>query len=159
MRLNRNMKRVLEGLARNDKRSLSSLVENILANYLTEKGIEWEHKERRNYPRKVIEMPARFSIRGRQASEEFEVFLKDISETGAYAIYRDLESIRKFLKKGISLKAKLIFQVPNSRKPLTLNCEVVRISMDRQAVGLGMEYLKIRPEQRSIINEALVSVA
>ncbi len=157
MRLNRNMKRVLEGLARSEKRSLSSLVENILADYLTEKGIEWEHEERRSYPRKVIEMPARFHIRSRQPSQDYEVFIKDISEAGAYAVYRDTGSIDKILKKGVSLKANLIFQAPNINKPVTLSCEVVRISMDRHTIGIGMEYKKIQPDQRSMINEALLA--
>lgn len=157
MRLNRNMKRVLEGLARSEKRSLSSLVENILADYLTEKGIEWEHKERRSYPRKVIEMPARFHIRSRQASQDYEVSIKDMSEAGAYAVYEEIENIDKVLKKGVPVKANLSIQISKRGEPLTLNCDVVRISMDRQTMGLGLEYKKIRPEQRSIINDTLLS--
>ncbi len=157
MRLNRNMKRVLEGLARSEKRSLSSLVENILADYLTEKGIEWEHKERRSYPRKVIEMPGRFQIRSRQAAQDYEVSIKDISETGAFAVYQEIDSIDKVLKKGIPVKANISLQVSKKGEPLTLNCEVVRVSMDRHNTGIGLEYRKIRPEQRSIINDALLS--
>lgn len=157
MRLNRDMKRVLEVLARSEKRSLSSMVENILADYLIEKGIEWEQEERRSYPRKVIEMPARFTVRGSKGAEDHEVFLRDISQVGAYAIYKEIDGIGKILKKGVSVRAKLSIQVPNSKDPLILNCEVVRISMDRNTTGIGLEYRKVRPEQQSLINEALVS--
>jgi hypothetical protein len=157
MRLNRDMKRVLEVLARSEKRSLSSMVENILADYLIEKGIEWEQDERRSYPRKVIEMPARFTVRGSKGSEDHEVFLRDISQAGAYAVYKEIDGIGKILKKGVSVKAKLSIRVPNNKEPLTLNCEVVRISMDRNTTGIGLEYRKVRPEQQNLINEALVA--
>jgi hypothetical protein len=157
MRLNRDMKRVLEVLARSEKRSLSSMVVNILADHLIEKGIEWEQEERRSFPRKVIKMPARFTFRGSKGPEEHEVSLKDISQTGAYAVYKDIKDISKILKKGVSLRAKLSVQIPKSKDPITLNCEVVRISMDRNITGIGLEYRKVRPEQKSLINETLLA--
>lgn len=157
MRLNRDMKRVLEGLARSEKRSLSSLVENVLGDYLSEKGIEWEHEERRSYPRKVIEMPARFHIRSRQSSQDHEIFIKDISEAGAFAVYQEIDSIDKILKKGIPVKANISIQVSKKGEPLTLNCEIVRVSMDRHITGIGLEYRKIRPEQRSLISDAILT--
>lgn len=151
------MKRVLEVVARSEKRSLSSMVENILADYLIEKGIEWEQEERRSHPRKVIEMPARFTVKGSKGSEEHEVFLRDISQAGAYAVYKEIDGINKIMKKGVSIKAKLIMRVPNSKDSLTLNCEVVRITMDRKFTGIGLEYKKVRAEQQTLINQALVS--
>ncbi len=157
MRLNRDMKRVLEVLASSEKRSLSSIVENILADHLIEKGIEWEQEERRAFPRKVINMAARFSGRGSKGSEEHEVFLKDISQTGAYAFCEDTDGINKVLKKGVSVRAKLSVQIPESKDPIILNCEVVRILMDWDITGIGLEYRKIRPEQQTFINEALAA--
>jgi hypothetical protein len=105
------MKRVLEDLAKAERRSLSSLVENILYEYLTENQIEWERPERRGHERKVINMPARFRVRGKQIPEEHDVFVKDISQIGAYTLSTDVSGIENILKrKGISAKAKLIIK-------------------------------------------------
>jgi hypothetical protein len=70
--------RVLEDLAKTEKRSLSSLVENILDDYLTKNQIEWERQERRGKNRKVINMPAQFQIRCNYIPEVQNVLIQDI---------------------------------------------------------------------------------
>lgn len=158
MRLNRDMKRALENLAQLEKRSLSSLVANILRDYLKEKGIDWEHRERRTSPRKVIEMPARFRIPGPVSPLEQEVFLRDISQTGAYAISEDITGMEKILKMGkVPKRAQLIVQISGLEDPLILKCDIVRISIDRNKIGIGLEYRELPDQKRSIIDRQILS--
>jgi hypothetical protein len=125
MRLNRDMKLVLEDLAKTEKRSLSSLVENILDEYLKENQIEWEHQE---------------------------------NQTGVFTIFNDVDGIENILKrKGISIEARLIINIPNFKEPIFLNCEAVRISLNRQHAGIGLEYNTVRAWEQSLINETLLA--
>jgi hypothetical protein len=153
MRLNRDMKRALEDQAREEKCSVSSLVENILSDNLANRGIEWNRMEHRRYPRKEIEMPARFQIPGRKVTDEHDVHIKNISQTGAYAISSDIRSIQKLLKnKGLSVEAKLLINLPNWEEPLVLNCQVVRMALDRNIAGIGLEYTDIEDREQFLIN-------
>lgn len=161
------MKRVMEDLARKKKRSLSSLVVNILYDYLAENQIEWERPERRGYERMVINTPAQFRVKVNQIPEVHDVFIKDISQVGAYTISTDIVDIKNILKKkGISSKARLIINSPNFEEPIDLNCEVVRISIDRSLdrnligmglVGIGLDYSNIGARELSVINETLLA--
>jgi hypothetical protein len=158
MRLNRDMKAVLEDIAREERRSLSSLVENILADYLTERNIEWEHRERRGDSRKVVDIPARFQVTGHQITEAHDVYLKDLSREGAYIISTDVAGIENILKnEGVHVKGKIIIHIPRKTEPLVLDCQVTRISMNRTLAGIGLEYKDIRTHERSIIDEALLA--
>jgi hypothetical protein len=161
------MKRVMEDLAKTERRSLSSLVVNILYDYLAKNQIEWERPERRGHERKVINMPAQFRVLGKQIPEVHDVFIKDISQAGAYTISTDIVDIENILKNdGISAKARLIINSPNFEEPIDLNCKVVRISIDRSLdrnlvgiglVGIGLEYRKIGAREQSVINETLLT--
>jgi hypothetical protein len=158
MRLNRDMKLVLEDLAKTEKHSLSSLVENILDEYLKENQIEWEHQEKRGRKRKVINMPARFQVRGNYIPEVQNVLIQDISQTGVFTIFNDVDGIENILKrKGISIEARLIINIPNFKEPIFRNCEGVRISLNRQHAGIGLEYNTVRAWEQSLINETLLA--
>ncbi len=156
MRLNRDMKEVLEDIAREERRSLSSLVENILGDYLTERHIEWERQERRGNSRKVVDIPARFQVLGHQVIEAHDVYLKDISRAGAYAISTDVAGIENILKnEGVHVNGKIIIHIPRRTEALVLECQVTRIAMNRYLAGIGLEYKEIRAQEQSIIDDAL----
>ena len=58
-RLSKNMHDSLAKLAREEKRSLSSLIEIVLTNYLKEKkALKAIKQEKRQYPRKTVSVPA-----------------------------------------------------------------------------------------------------
>ena len=52
LRINSNLKEALAVAAKKDRRTISSLLEKIIVDYLEKEGIEWEEEERKKRGRK-----------------------------------------------------------------------------------------------------------
>ncbi len=144
LRLTSGMRKALGVAARRDRRSVASLIEKIVADYLAKEGIGWEedpkHHERREHPRKDVSLPARLIIQGSQEiQEETEALVENMSLGGAYVSYTNGQSLPWKLESEIHL----IVRVPASASRLELTCRAIRVLRDEQRVGVGLQYQKL----------------
>jgi len=150
------MREALGAAARRDRRSIASLLEKIIADYLTKQGIQWEkggvHQNRRCYPRRDVSLPARLTIQ--QTSEFFEeteALIENMSLGGSYVTYSNGQRPPWKLQASI----RLIVRIPGVPGPMELECRAVRIIRDEQRVGVGLQYLGIGQENLDLIDQFL----
>jgi len=153
LRLTSGMRNALGIAAKRDRRSIASLVEKIIADYLANEGIGWEdapsYHNRRQHPRKDVSLPARLTIE--QASEiyeETEALVQNMSLGGSYVTYTNGHRPPWKLQSSI----RLIVRIPGAAAPLKLTCRAVRVIRDEQKVGVGLQYLRIRKETLALID-------
>jgi hypothetical protein len=156
LRLTTGMRQALGVAARRDRRSIASLLEKIIAEYLTQESIQWEkdavYQNRRQYPRSDVSLPARLTIQ--QASgvfEETETLIENMSLGGSYVTYADGNSPPWMLRNSI----RLIVRIPGAPGPLELDCRAVRIIRDERKVGVGLQYLGVDRENLDLIDRFL----
>jgi len=156
LRLTSGMRNALETAAKRDRRSIASLVEKIIADYLAKEGIDWEkapsHHDRRQYPRKDVSLPARLMIQQNlEIYEETEALVEDMSLGGAYVTYTDGE--RSSLRLHATIH--LVVRLPRSDAALDLSCCAVRVIRDKEKVGVGLQYRQVGNENLALIDRFL----
>jgi hypothetical protein len=156
LRLTRAMREALGAVARRDRRSIGSLVEKIIADYLAKEEIQWEqrgaHENRRSYPRRHVSLPARLTIQ--QASEVFEeteALIENMSRGGSYVTYTNGQRPSWELQAPI----RLIVRIPGAPGPMELECRAVRVIRDEQRVSVGLQYLGVGRENLDLIDRFL----
>ncbi len=158
LRLTAGMRRALSIAAHRDRRSVASLLEKIIADYLAEEGITWErnsdYRDRRRHPRKDVFLPARLTIeQAPKIRKEIEALVENMSLGGAYVIYANGHSPSWKLQSEIYL----IVRIPRSPEPLELSCRAVRVIRDEEKVGVGLQYRKMGDKELSLIDGFLQS--
>ncbi len=156
LRLTSEMRKALDMAATRDRRSVASLLEKIIAEYLDREGIDWEkdskYHNRREHPRKDVSLPARLIIQQPlETHKETEALVENMSLGGAYVTYTNGQSSPWELKSKINL----IVRIPKSADPLKLSCRAVRVTRDEQRVGVGLQYGKVDEEDFSLIERYL----
>jgi len=123
----------LAQIAHADRRSLSSMIEMILTNYLTDKktfpGIEM-----RKHPRKPVSLPT--VINQREFEQIGKGLIIDISLGGArILIPKDFEQNITINSKGS--KFDIIFDLSAENNPIKMVCESIRVVDDDASIIVG----------------------
>ncbi len=153
LRLTSGMRKALDFAASRDRRSVASLLEKIIADYLNREGISWEEdrtdQDRREHPRKDVSLPARLIIqKNPEVTEQTEALVENISRGGAYVTYTNGHSSPWKLESEIHL----IVRIPRSEAPLELACRAVRVIREEQKVGVGLQYRGLFDEDLALID-------
>jgi hypothetical protein len=156
LRLTAAMREALGKAANRERRSVASLLEKIIADYLSKEGIRWEkaplHDERRQYPRKGVSLPARMTIlESQEICEETEALVENMSMGGAYVSYTNGHRSPWKLASGIHL----VVRIPRSSDPMEIGCRAVRVMRDEHKVGVGLQYVDPSPENLDLIHRFL----
>jgi hypothetical protein len=156
LRLTSGMRKALDIASTRDRRSVASLLEKIIAEYLDKEGINWEkdskYRDLRKHSRKDVSLPARLIIQQPpETHEETEALVENMSLGGVYVTYTNGHSSPWELKSEINL----IVRIPKSPDPLELSCRAVRVTRDEQRVGVGLQYGKIDDEDFTLIERYL----
>ena len=129
-RIENQTKERLQDIAVKERRTLSSLLERILHNFLDypegEVGPRAAQADKRLHRRKKILLPARWRIRLEEEVVEHDVVVKDISAGGAYTEYINGQNFYFFKKLPVTLLT-LVVRLPGSLEPVALDCEMKRI--------------------------------
>ena len=151
-RVNPSLKNGLQAFARQRGRSLSSLIERILSDFLESQqanlSIATTERERRHHSRKEVVLPGRWRLRKGNDSFEHDVLIRNISAGGAYTEYLNGRIYRLFEKDGIP-SLKLTVRLPGSMEAIALECEAVRFHLTRDCLGVGLRYTK-HTDQKSV---------
>lgn len=148
-RLDSQLKERLQAIARRQGRTLSSLIDRVLRDFLSsqrenlpENAIK---REKRRHPRKEIILPARWRLKQKENVVEYDVILRNISAGGAYTEYVNGQNIEISSYLQVSPLG-LIVRMPGAQKPAALDCKVIRTHITRGSVGVGLSFTKVFDE-------------
>ena len=134
-RASKELHESLARVAREDRRSLSSTIEIVLTNYLKgRKAFQGVEKERRQYPRKVLSVPA--VINQEESGQTGIGAITEISLGGVRVL------IPKDFKHQILIdpqgsKFEIVFNLPAENRPIRLSCESNRVVDGEDGVQVG----------------------
>jgi len=125
MRMNRDVRDILKKIAYKKRRTMSSLLDKIIVEYLEKEGFIDEHGtkvERRRHPRKKITLPARMALNGGSKAENFPSVILDLSKGGALLTYPKNSGLSIDLTEGLP-QFSLSFELPMSRETVSFKCQ------------------------------------
>ena len=134
-RASKDLHESLARVAREHRRSLSSMIEIALTNYLKErKAFQGVEKERRQYPRKALSVPA--VINQQESGQTGIGAITDISLGGLrLLIPKDFK--HQILMDARGSRFEIVFNLPAENKPLRLSCESNRVVDGEDDIEVG----------------------
>lgn len=140
-RLSKSLHESLAKVAQEEKRSLSSTIEIILADYLKErKALKGIKKEKRQYPRKAISVPAFINQFSQEETMLHTGSITNISLGGvSISIPRDV-SIELSIRQD-DARFEVIFTLPNENRPIRMKCEPRRVVDSEEIIHVGASFV------------------
>ena len=136
-RTNDDLRKAFKKISQQERRSISSVIENILYAHLKDgKALGQAKEEKRRYPRKALDAPALISELTPDSEDLIAGIISNMSIGGLqisipssyqYEIKEDTENTR----------ISVVFTLPENKKPLTVQCvpQHVERSNDETAIG------------------------
>ena len=121
-RISEDFRKELEAISTSERRSLSSLIKNILHDYVERSRV---NEERRRYPRKKISVPA--LVTGPDGMVHAGV-VNDVSLGGLNFFVPDSFD----QEMGEEFQISIVFTLPQTERPLTVKCSPRHVSSDGQ---------------------------
>jgi PilZ domain len=124
MRLSRKFRDALNRAAQKECRTVASLVNKIISDYLEKEGYLLNSgfdEERRSFPREKINLPVTTFLQGELKGEAFPGVVLDVSLGGVLLTYAKGTEIR-FTSKGGLPYFKVCLYLPKAEKQLSLDC-------------------------------------
>ena len=139
-RTSEELRNALETVAREDRRSLSSMIELVLTDYLKRNRdfSDRDQVERRRYPRKQVNVAAYVRISGGDITQHGGVIL-DVS-LGGIAIAVPNECALK-ISKGEKSPFEASFVFPSEREPVRLVCKPERVVPSNGNAYVGASFV------------------
>jgi hypothetical protein len=138
-RTNKSLHETLVQIAKDGQRSLSSVIEIALIQYLKEKkAFQGVKKEKRQYLRKTLSIPA---VIHKQEPEQMGVgAITDIS-LGGVRVLIPKDFSHKMMIDSQCAKFEIVFTLPAINMPIKLSCESKRVIDSSDSVHLGASFV------------------
>jgi len=134
-RASKELHESLARVAREDRRSLSSTIEIVLTNYLKgRKAFQGVEKERRQYPRKVLSVPA---VINQQESGQTGIGAITEISLGGVRVLIPKDFKHQLLIDPQGSKFEIVFNLPAENRPIRLSCESNRVVDGEDGVQVG----------------------
>jgi hypothetical protein len=138
-RASKDLHKSLAQVAKEDGRSLSSTIEMALTNYLKQrkafKGVE---KEKRQYPRKILTVPAVINQQG--PGQTGIGAITEISLGGVKVLIpKDFKHQTLIDTQGSRFE--IVFILPTENRPIKLSCESKRVVNAEDSVHVGAVFV------------------
>jgi len=140
-RTSEELRDAIEMIAKEESRSVSSMIEKILYTHLEErKDYKLVHQENRRYPRKMITAPALIRDPGLENTSPKVGIVVDISLNGLqisipdnyqYDIQEESETSRIFI----------VFALPDYKSPITMQCVPKRMYPSNSETRIGASFV------------------
>ena len=140
-RTTEELRDVLEVVARQDSRSLSSLIELVLTDYL-KKSRDYsgrDQMEKRRYPRKQVTIPAYVEVSYAGVTRHGGVIL-DLS-LGGMRVSVPKECLSKIYERGENPLFETSFTLPSESKPVRVVCKPERVVPSDGNVYVGASFV------------------
>ena len=138
-RTSEELRGALETAARKDRRSLSSVIESILTDYLKRNRGFSNRVERRRYPRKQVTIPAYVEVSDTGITRHGAVIL-DLS-LGGMRVSVPKECVSKIYERGEKSHFKMSFTLPSENKPVRVVCKPERVVPSNGNVYVGARFV------------------
>ena len=142
LRIGQGLKREIRTMAKKQGRSLSSLIEHILQNWLEKQKGDLPHTaqvDRRRFARKDVVLPARWRFQGGNRIVEHDVLIRNVSAGGVYTEYLNGRQYPLF-EKNQAWSLELAVRLPGLEMPVALECVAVRFHVTEDCLGVGLRY-------------------
>ena len=138
-RSSKDLHESLAQIAKEEKRSVSSMIEMVLTNHLKEKkSSPADKKDKRKYPRKSISVPTIINQAGN--GQVGMGSISEISLCGAgILIPKDFQNNIQIDTQGSRFE--IIFNLPSENKPIRLSCESKRVSDSEDCIHVGATFV------------------
>jgi hypothetical protein len=142
-RTSEDLRNSLEKISKKERRTLSSTIESIIYQYLQNgEKVQNMNEEKRRYPRKQVYLPALVSKLDSSNSNLQAGIVLDLSLNGIQISipnnfkYNMLEEGENY---GAS-KISIIFTLPDSKKPLTVQCTPRHVFHSEDETSIGANF-------------------
>jgi hypothetical protein len=134
-RASKDLHESLARVAKEDRRSLSSTIEMALTNYLKErKAFRGVEKEKRQYPRKTLTLPA---VINQQEPGQTEIGAITEISLGGVKVLIPKDFKHQILIDSQGSKFEIVFILPTENKPIRLSCESKRVVDAEDSIHVG----------------------
>ncbi len=138
-RASKDLHKSLSQVAKEDQRSVSSMIEMALTNYLKgRKSAPADKMEKRQHPRKSISVPAIIN-----QVDNGQIGMGSISEISlcgaSILIPRDFQNNIQIDTQGSRFE--IVFNLPSENKPIKLSCESRRVSDFEDCIHVGATFV------------------
>lgn len=109
-------------VSKEDRRSLSSTIANILSDYLNKRkvSVRENKQEKRQYPREVLSVPV---VINQPDTEQVGIAAITEISLGGLKILLPKELEERLLIESQGSKFEVVFNLPSNNKPIRLSCE------------------------------------
>jgi hypothetical protein len=138
-RASKELHESLSQVAKEDRRSLSSTIVNALTKYLKEeKAFRGVKKEKRQYPRKALSVPA---VMNRLDLGKMGVgSITEISLSGVRVLIpKDFNNTMQIDSQGSQFE--IVFNLPSENRPIKLSCESNRVVDSLDSIHIGASFV------------------
>jgi hypothetical protein len=150
MRINRRVRDALKEAAEQECRTVSSLLNKIIQDYLEREGFSKNShslKEQRKFPRKVVTLPAKATVKTKSGVRSFPSVIRNIS-TGGILISCYKGPNKLFTSTGECPHFQLSFQLPRTDEEICFECEPCHMRDDGKEIQIGAAFA--RPDKQSL---------
>ena len=132
-RTTEDFRKSLEKIARQERRTLSGLIQNVLSDYMSRKETSFSDEERRRYPRKNVTLPA--FISGADVREAQSGAILDLS----------LGGMRMSVPKESRIETwhtplNVLFALPGEKTPVALSCTPTRAQPSNGDIEVAVSF-------------------
>jgi hypothetical protein len=140
-RTSEELRDALETVAREDRRSLSSMIELILTDHVKRSRdfSDRDQTEKRRYPRKQVTIPAYVEVANADVTQYGAVIL-DLS-LGGMRVSIPKECLSKIYERGKKSLFETSFTLPSEKKPVRVVCEPERMVPSSGNVYVGASFV------------------
>jgi hypothetical protein len=143
LRIERQLKEGLQQFAKREGRSLSSLIAQVLKDFMKShkadlplKGIQ---EDKRRFPRKEVVLPGRWRTKSGGEIQEYDVLVKNISADGAYMEHINGHHHNLF-HSSRPTAWELVLRLPGSREPTVFDCVPKHCHITKECLSMGLQF-------------------
>jgi hypothetical protein len=156
--MSRSVQEALKRAAQKDRRSVASLLDKIITDFLELEGFsirESHDVERRKYPRRKITLPGTTRLHNGGQPRAFPSVILDVSMTGALVTYPKGSEIN-FASVGDLPQFELCFDLPRTGEQVCLNCKARRMADMGNEIQVGATFNETKESELQKLQAYLV---
>jgi len=140
MRMSSRVREALKKAAQKERRTVASLLDNIIIEYLSQEGHINLDAERRNFKRTRITLPAKSIVREGVRVKAFPGVVLDLSMGGVLLTYPKGSDI-PFSSIGKLPRFELCLEDPHSHEQLNINCDTRHMRDTGNEIQVGASFI------------------
>ena len=157
IRMSRLVRDTLKRAARKERRTVASLLDKIILNYLEDQRYLMPHEtgsERRTHKRNKITLPAVTMIENGNNGLSFPCVIVDMALGGVNITYPKGSKMKDALLKGND-QFRLLFKLPRNKEEIVLQCDARRFEEVNKEIHIGAVFNILNPNDLKTLKALL----